>query len=66
MFVIEIFYLFYEKNYFLFHKSLIIVAVTLISGNREDTESKKKLALKLLALKVTAFLKWNLNILEKK
>ncbi|GFS36772.1 integrator complex subunit 8 [Trichonephila inaurata madagascariensis] len=35
------------------------------NGN-EDNESKKKLALKLLALKVAAHLHWDLNILEKK
>ncbi|GFW91596.1 integrator complex subunit 8 [Trichonephila clavipes] len=35
------------------------------NGN-EDSESKKKLALKLLALKVAAHLHWDLNILEKK
>ncbi|CAL1286239.1 unnamed protein product [Larinioides sclopetarius] len=36
------------------------------SDGSEDKESKKKLALKLLALKVAAFLHWDLNILEKK
>ncbi|GIY33509.1 integrator complex subunit 8 [Caerostris darwini] len=35
------------------------------SGN-EEKEDPKKIALKLLALKVAAHLKWDLNILEKK
>ncbi|KAG8179600.1 hypothetical protein JTE90_025765 [Oedothorax gibbosus] len=32
----------------------------------EEKESKKKLALKLLALKVAAYMKWDLNTLEKR
>ncbi|GIY36414.1 integrator complex subunit 8 [Caerostris extrusa] len=34
-------------------------------GGNEEKEDPKKIALKLLALKVAAHLKWDLNILEK-
>ncbi|XP_042907329.1 integrator complex subunit 8 isoform X2 [Parasteatoda tepidariorum] len=44
----------------------VIMEAEISKSSSDDKESKKKLALKLLALKVSAFLKWNLNILEKK
>ncbi|XP_067145057.1 integrator complex subunit 8 [Centruroides vittatus] len=34
-------------------------------SSEQEAENKKSLALKLLALKAAAFLKWNLNLLEK-
>lgn len=41
-------------------------SVIIYLGNKDEKESKKKLALKLLALKVAAYMKWDLNKFEKK